>query len=229
MNNTRAILFDLDNTLVDFRLMKEQACRAAVKGMVNAGLTMREDEAYARLMDTYFKVGIESDSAFTKFLEDIGQFDHKLLAAAINEYLNTKLGFVKPYPHVKSVLRKLQRKGIALAVVTDAPKTKAYQRLLLMKIESYFKFVAGFEDTSMPKQTGLPLIKALELLKNELPELVNSDVLMIGDSIERDLLPAKRLGLKTALCKYGHTINERMVGDYELLEINDIARIISNS
>ena len=83
-------------------------------------------------MNTYFDLGLESDLAFTKFLESIGQFDHKLLAAAINEYLNTKTNFIKPYPGVKSVLRKLQRKGIALAVVTDAPKTKAYQRLFLM-------------------------------------------------------------------------------------------------
>ena len=40
MNKTRAILFDLDNTLVDFMQMKEEACKAAVKAMIVAGLKM---------------------------------------------------------------------------------------------------------------------------------------------------------------------------------------------
>ena len=226
MDKTRAILFDLDNTLVDFRQMKEEACRAAVKGMIAAGLKMNEDDAYTRLLTTYYDVGIESDSAFTKFLESIGQFDHKLLAVAINEYLTAKSDFTKPYPHVKSILRKLKLKGTTLAIVTDAPKTKAYQRLLSMGIESYFEFVVGFEDTKMLKETGLPLRRALQLLKKESPDLVNVNVLVVGDSVERDILPAKRLGLKTALCKYGQSINEQGTADYELLEIDDIAGII---
>jgi phosphoglycolate phosphatase-like HAD superfamily hydrolase len=152
--------------------MKEEACRAAVRGMKAAGLNMDEDEAYTQLMATYFKVGIESDIAFIEFLKSIGQFDHKILAAAINEYLKTKLEFAKPYPHVESVLQELQRRGIALAIVTDAPKTKAYQRLFLMGIESYFKFLVG----SGRHQHGKKQVfhrECLELLRKEFPDLTN--------------------------------------------------------
>ena len=229
MYKIRAILFDLDNTLVDFRQMKEEACRAAVRGMKTAGLDMSEDEAYTQLMATYFEVGIESDIAFTEFLKSIGQFDHKVLAAAINKYLKTKLEFARPYPHVEAVLQELQKRGIALAIVTDAPKTKAYQRLLLMGIESYFKFLVGFEDTNMPKETGLPLRNALELLRKEIPDLTNKDVMMVGDSAPRDVLPARRLGLRTALCTYGGSTYEKAVADYDLAEIDDIIKIIDDA
>lgn len=147
MQKIKAILFDLDNTLSDFMQMKEESCKTAVHAMVAAGLNMNEKEAYAQLMQTYFALGLESDFAFTEFLKRVGQFDHKILAVAINAYLKTKTDFVKPYPNVKSVLAKLQKRNVVLCVVTDAPKTKAYQRLLIMGLEGHFKFVVGFEDT----------------------------------------------------------------------------------
>jgi beta-phosphoglucomutase-like phosphatase (HAD superfamily) len=42
MHKIRAILFDLDNTLVDFIRVKEESCRAVVKAMVAPGLRMKE-------------------------------------------------------------------------------------------------------------------------------------------------------------------------------------------
>jgi FMN phosphatase YigB (HAD superfamily) len=45
MQKIRAVLFDLDNTLVDFVKMKEESCRAATKAMINIGLKMNEEEA----------------------------------------------------------------------------------------------------------------------------------------------------------------------------------------
>jgi len=224
----RAILFDLDNTLVDFMQMKEEACKAAVQAMIDAGLNMNEKEAYARLMLTYFTLGLESDIAFTEFLREIGQFEHKILAAAINNYLKIKTGFVKPYPGVEHVLEKLRKKDLILVIATDAPKTKAYQRLLMMGIEPYFKFVVGFEDTNSKKLTGLPLLLALELLRKEIPDIATSEILMVGDSISRDLSPAGKLGFKTAHAKYGQRENETGTVDYELASLQDLIKLVDN-
>ncbi len=228
MQKIRAILFDLDNTLSDFMLMKEEACKAAVRAMVAAGLNMTEKAAYDRLMETYFELGLESELAFTEFLRNSGEFNHKILAAAINAYLKTKSNFVKPYPRVKSVLRKLQKQGVVLSVITDAPKTKAYQRLLKMGIEPYFKFVVGFEDTDSKKQTGLPFRLALSELKKELPDVKEPEILMVGDSVERDVQPAKKLGLKTALAKYGQRTQGMKIADYELNNIKDLENIVKS-
>jgi HAD superfamily hydrolase (TIGR01549 family) len=226
MHKIRAILFDLDNTLIDFIRMKEESCRAAVKAMVTSGLRMGEDQAFELLMKTYFDVGIESNKAFSEFLSSVDQFDHKILASGINTYLKTKNKFLKPYPNVKSVLAKLKRKGVILSILTDAPKTKAYQRLLGMGIEPYFKFVVGHEDTNKSKHTSLPLLLALEMLRKEIPEIANSEILMVGDSIEKDIDPAKKLGLRTALAKYGQLTPEIGFADYQLLNFKEIIEII---
>lgn len=229
MHKIRAILFDLDNTLVDFIRMKEESCKAAVKAMIKSGLQMKEDQAYDLLIKTYFDVGIESNIAFSEFLRSIDQFDYRILASGINTYLETKSKFLKPYPNVKPVLGRLKRKDIFLSIVTDAPKTKAYQRLLGMEIEPYFKFVVGHEDTNKSKHTGLPLSLALKMLQNEMPDLANSEILMVGDSIEKDISPAKKLGLKTALAKYGQKIPKDGPADYQLSDFKEIIDIVQSS
>ncbi len=228
MPKIRAILFDLDNTLIDFIRMKEESCRAAVKAMVASGLQMKEDQAFEILLNTYFDVEIESNIAFSEFLKSIDQFNHKILASGINTYLKTKNKFLKPYPNVKPVLGKLKRKGIFLSIVTDAPKTKAYQRLLGMGIEPYFKFVVGYEDTNKSKHTGLPLLRALEILRKECPNIENSEILMVGDSIEKDIVPAKDLGLRTALAKYGQKTPESGFADYQLVNFIEIIDIVES-
>jgi HAD superfamily hydrolase (TIGR01549 family) len=229
MQKIKAVLFDLDNTLIDFMQMKQQACKAAFAAMVSSGLKMEKETTYDELMDTYFAVGLESDAAFTQFLKKVGQFDHRILAASINAYLETKARFVKPYPNVKSVLKKLKRKDLILAVVTDAPKTKAFQRLLAMKLEEYFSFVVGFEDTGEKKHTGLPLRLALEQIKSKDQDLANSEILMVGDSLERDLRPAKKMGLQTALATYGQFEKEIFpegIVDFELAGFEELLDIV---
>ena len=226
MQKIRAVLFDLDNTLVDFVKMKEESCRAATKAMINTGLKMNEEEAYAMIMETYYKVGIESDVAFTTFLKETGQFDYKILAAAINAYLKTKTDFITPYPNVEYALKELQNNGLILGVVTDAPKTKAYQRLLHMGIDSYFKFVVRYEDTNKMKHTGLPFALALNLLRDYIPDIKNSEIVMVGDSIKRDIEPAKKLGLKTALAKYGQATPESGQADFEIQDAKDLENFL---
>ena len=95
-----------------------------------------------------------------------------------------------------------------------------------MGIEHCFKFVVGYEDTNKSKHTGLPLLLALEMLRKECPDIANSEILMVGDSIEKDIVPAKELGLRTALAKYGQKTPDIGFADYQLLEFKEIIDII---
>ncbi len=55
-----------------------------------------------------------------------------------------------------------------------------------------------------------------------MPALSSGEVLMVGDSFEKDIYPARNLGLKTALSKYGQQAPEKGTADYELGEFKDI-------
>ena len=48
---------------------------------------------------------------------------------------------------------KIKRKGLKLGIVTDAPRNKAWQRLVITNLENEFDFVITHDDT-MEKNTS---------------------------------------------------------------------------
>ena len=86
-NLIKGVVFDLDNTLLDFMKMKEFAVKAAVKGMIEAGLLLDEDQAYKEIVGIYEEFGWENQKVFDVFIEkQIGYIEHKYLAAGIVAY-----------------------------------------------------------------------------------------------------------------------------------------------
>lgn len=80
----RAILFDLDMTLIDFISYKKKATSAAASAMIKAGFRGNRKKLEKELFDFYLKHGIESDDAFEKFLKKHKSFSERILAAALN-------------------------------------------------------------------------------------------------------------------------------------------------
>ena len=63
------------------------------------------------------------------------------------------------------------------------------------------------------------------MLRKECQDIANSEILMVGDSIEKDIVPAKK-GLQTALAKYGQKTPEFGSADYQLLDFKEIINIV---
>ena len=60
----KAILFDLDNTLLDFMKMKNSAVNAAVKSMIFAGLNVKQKKAVQDIYKIYEEYGYEYQEVF---------------------------------------------------------------------------------------------------------------------------------------------------------------------
>ncbi|MBW2995596.1 HAD-IA family hydrolase, partial [Candidatus Woesearchaeota archaeon] len=189
----KAVIFDLDNTLIDFMKFKTMSCEAAIDAMIDAGLNLPKKKALKILYDIYFKEGLEDPHIFQKFLKKVtGKMDYKKLAYAIVAYRNTRTGFLRTYPGTRETLMKLKKKGLKLAIVSDAPKLKAWIRLANMRIDDFFDVVVGLEDTGRTKPSRLPFRAALRELK-----VKPFECLMVGDRPERDMKGARQLGMKT--------------------------------
>jgi len=218
----KAILFDLDNTLIDFMQMKRNSCEAAMSAMIDAGLRIKKEKAMKKLFKLYDVYGLEDKKIFQKFLtEEIGKVDYRILANAIVAYRAVRSSYLKPYPHTDYVLIKLKSKGVKLAIVTDAPKLKAWLRLMAMKIGNFFDVVVAFEDTGKLKPHGLPFKAALQRLK-----VKPSECLMVGDMPHRDVEGAKKLGMKTCFAKYGNKKVKKSKADYEISDIKELLKIV---
>jgi putative hydrolase of the HAD superfamily len=193
----KAVLFDLDNTLIDFIKMKVEACRSAIKAMIKAGLKIDDETGLKKLIETYFRVGIESDMAMTKFLEEqTGEVDKTILQAGINAYLKRKPDFLKPYPYVLEILEMLKSNNLKLGIVTDATREKALVRLNAMDIIRFFDVIITYDESKVKKPDELPFRLAIEKLGMK-PE----EILFVGDSLRRDIEPAKKMEMKTLLIK----------------------------
>ena len=80
----KAVIFDLDNTLLDFISVKKKAVDAAVLAMIEAGLDADADLARKSIFDIYDNKGYEYQEVFDEFLTNIhGKIDYKILASGI--------------------------------------------------------------------------------------------------------------------------------------------------
>ena len=101
----RAVIFDLDNTLVDFMQMKRLAVRAAVDAMIDAGLDLDARVAEREIQAIYDREGIEYQRVFDDFLElHLGSVDPKILASGIVAYRRAREAALVLYPHVTVTL-----------------------------------------------------------------------------------------------------------------------------
>jgi len=221
----KAVLFDLDNTLIDFVYFKTECTKAALKAMKRAGL--KTQATYKRLLKIYWKTGIDGNTAFSTFLRlETGHVEPKLLNTAIKAYKKRKEEVVKPYPGVIPTLKKLKKKGIKMGIVSDAPKSSVLKRMDIMKVRKYFDVIIAFDDTGAQKPNPKPFRAALKKLK-----VPASSVLFVGDVPLRDIKGAQAVGMKTALAKYGvddwfKADIPKVKPDYVLNNPNDLLKYV---
>lgn len=195
----QAVVFDLDNTLTDFIQAKDDAIRAAVDAMIDAGLDVDAATAHRHIYDIYLQEGIEYQRVFDRFLQEVaGEVSHRVLAAAVVAYRRARDGSLVLYPHATMVLNRLLRDGYGLAVVSDAPRFEAWLRLCRLGLHHQFDHVFTYDDTGARKPDPLPFQMALDELGVRPDQAV-----MIGDWPTRDIRGAKDLGLHTVWARYG--------------------------
>jgi putative hydrolase of the HAD superfamily len=219
----QAIIFDLDNTLLDFIKMKQFAVKAAITAMNEAGLNVDEEKAYQEILDLYVQKGWENQQVFDDYLnQTIGAVSNKILAAGIVAYRRAREATLLVYPNVNKTLIELTKMGIKLAVVSDAPSREAWMRLYYLNLHHVFDPVLTFDDTGVRKPSPKPFQMALDYLK-----LKPEEVLMIGDWPERDVVGAKQIGIKTIFARYGDTFGTVDSGaDWDINDIYEVVNII---
>ena len=65
----KAIIFDIDNTLLDFMTMKSNAISAAVDGMIKNGLKIEKDVAIEKIFNIYNSKGYEHQKVLNEFIK----------------------------------------------------------------------------------------------------------------------------------------------------------------
>ena len=222
----KGVIFDLDNTLLDFMKMKQVAVKSAIRGMIEAGMVINESKSFDDIIALYEKIGWENQKVFDVFLEEsIGYVDNKYLAAGIVAYRRAREANLLAYPNVNRTLIDLTKLGVKLAVVSDAPSCEAWMRIYYLNLHHFFDAVITFDDSGERKPSSVPFEMALKKLNLE-----PKSSLMIGDWPERDVVGAKKIGMRTAFAVYGDTFGTKNSGaDWDIKDISELTSIIKRT
>lgn len=210
----KSILFDMDNTLFDFIAAKHAACDAIVEYL---GL---KD---SRELFNYFLRGVYNFEALENirdYMKDRGVYSEKGYFNCCELYERQKLESIDPYPNVIETLFQLREMGFSLGVVTDAHIDHARSRLMKTGLFDLFDLLVTADMTGTKKPSPEIFFYSLDKL-----QINPHQALFIGDSLRRDIEPAKKIGMLTAHAAYGdrNANDEKSCqADYCLNDISDV-------
>jgi putative hydrolase of the HAD superfamily len=188
-------------------------------------LKMSKKDVKEKIYEIYEAEGIEDQRVFDKFLtRALGTIDYRIHAAGIIGYRRAREAALVLYPHVHLVLMELVKRGIKLAVLSDAPRLQAWLRLCQLNLQHIFDVVITFEDTDKRKPAPEPFNLALQRLS-----VTPEEAIMVGDWAERDIYGAKLLKIRTIFARYGDRFGTKKSGaDHEIDDIIQLLDIVDS-
>ncbi len=177
----KAILFDLDGTLLDTNELIYNSFRHTFNEFVNREVSKSE------ITSLY---GKPLEYSFSNYTED-KELVNKMIKVYREYNLKHHDNMCAPFDGVVELLTKLKNKGIKLGIVTSKKKDTAVRGMEIGNIIKFMDVIITPELTEKHKPDGEPALKACEILN------VNpNETIMVGDS-SYDLLCGKRAGCYT--------------------------------
>jgi putative hydrolase of the HAD superfamily len=216
-----AVIFDMDNTLFDFVEAKLIACAAVI-----ANLKVSVEPVV--LLKYFLRPihGFESHENLRDFLHDNHFYSDTTFNRCCIIYDEEKVAAITPYPHVAETLSTLRNRGLKLAVVTDAHNGNALKRLKKAGLEEFFNTIITMEMSGKAKPSPEPFVLAMTKLG-----VKASETILVGDSIRRDIMPAKALGILAVHAVYGDRNfheGERDDADYVIHGIHEVIGVVGS-
>jgi pyrophosphatase PpaX len=133
--------------------------------------------------------------------------------------------YVKEFPHVREVLKRLHQVGVVMGVVSNKRRSVVEMGLKLIGLDPYMQTVVCFGEGLKGKPEPDMIHYALKKL-----HAIPDQALMVGDS-RYDLLAAKRAGVASAAVAWSLHAEElkEYEPDYYLEDMRDLLRILEIS
>lgn len=210
MSGVKAVLFDLDETLIDAQAGLEAThhavARRLCKYFARSGAKVNEESIRVKLraLDNRMNVATKynRDAWWPVLLGEINakqKISRSLVRELTRLYLATFAGTSEPYPDAEPTLVYLKGKGYKLGLVTDTDGRKGWKKRRI----KHFRFaglfntiVIGGEDTPHTKPDPESFLLAASNLG-----LRTSECVFVGDKPFTDIKGAKAAGMRTILLK----------------------------
>lgn len=202
MSKYTTLLFDLDNTLLDFTKAEFLCIKELFKrhGLPNDDQSVKR---YSEINDDYWKAfergEIKAEQIYTgrfdTFAKEKGvKADSKKLA---KDYLFLLSQCAIEVENCQKVLVYCKQKGYDICVITNGIAYNQHSRVEKSCIKNYISHLFISEELGSKK----PEKEFFDRVLQEICEKDKSKILVIGDSPSSDILGAKNAGLDSCLIK----------------------------
>ena len=218
----KAILFDLDGTLID----SGPDLALAINHMLTS---IGRDEFSSDVIHSW--VGNGASILVQRGLSGQADIDPNLDPELLEKSLATFLDFYAKnlcvgtvtYPHVRSTLKILKAKGYRLAIITNKPFDFVQPILDGLDLNGLFESILGGDSLDKRKPDPLPLHYTCEKLGVTVDECV-----MVGDS-KNDILAAHAANMQSIGLTYGYNYGEDINEHNPDISFDDFADMIAFS
>ena len=212
----RALVFDLDGTLID----SKQDLVLSVNATLRA---IGRDELPADLVASY--VGSGAPVLISKALGDASEPEElrRALKYFLSHYEAHQLDNTRAYPGVREALAHLD--GRPMAVLTNKPANISVRILEGLGLAPFFKVIYGGNSFATKKPDPLGANTVLGDLK-----VLAHEAVMVGDS-EVDVQTARNAGMISAIVNFGFGVHDRKKypADVYLDRIEELVPLVEDS
>ena len=229
----RAVLLDIDNTLLDFDVYVEESLK---KGFEKFGLGVFDEERLATFHRENHKVWRELEQGLLTY-EDILKIRFNRIFAAMGvefdgcvfeKYFKDSLfDHAVPIEGAMELLKHLQGRYIVCAA-SNGPYEQQVNRLKVAGMLGYFDHIFVSEAVGASKPAAAFFDHCMRIVNDGREDPVqNAEVMMIGDSLTSDMAGAVGSGIHT--CYFDKKKSRKaheLILEHEVTELKEILRIL---
>ncbi len=194
----KAVLFDLDGTLVDSLPELYEGVRRSLEEL---GFPVPEKEAVRDMIGRGVSVLVDRLRSHLQ-LTDAELTHAALLSLLVKHWAQTNGSYTTFYPGVLDGIAALRAADIRVGLVTNKWRDLTMEFLQARGIRELFDVVVAGDDCPHNKPAPDMLLKAIETLKVDAAQTI-----MVGDS-RNDALAARAAGIRVALVETGYNEGE---------------------
>jgi putative hydrolase of the HAD superfamily len=212
MTDIKAVLFDLDDTLLDdakatlaYRRQFYDNHRARIPFPFETFYRIWEEQVVSDLAGLARGESSLSGSRRNRMRIVFGNPDMTDVEADdyVGEYLHLYESSWELFADALTLLAQLQD-AYLLGVVTNGDRHQQHQKILRFKLHRYLDAIVSCEDAGAPK----PEIAIFNFAASRL-ELRNSECLFVGDGYERDVLGSRDAGMTPVWLKRSGAVPDK--------------------
>lgn len=225
-----AFVFDMDDTLYLRSAPYMETFRhffPKEKG-IDPSLLLKRSRYWSDFEFERFKKGEISRDAMNalRVLDTLGDFSlpgDMAMAQDFQRIYEDKQRRIHLLPGLKDILESLKKKGFFLGMISNGSVDHQLMKYHALGLEDLIPPSRVLISSETPFHKPDPRIFTLYLEKMGIQR---GEVWYIGDSVENDVLPARKAGLHTILCRWEEGVEEGSDADRTARSVDELASIL---